>query len=71
MSNKEEVVSMIQAVGGKKDGIETIVQTIEQFFENLNLEIEDWKISMEESREGTRVFVRFQVLVKKGDSLEP
>jgi len=71
MSDKEEVVSMIQAVGGKKDGIETIIQTIEQFFENLNLEIEDWKISMEDSREGTRVFVRFQVLVKKGDSLEP
>lgn len=71
MSNKENVVSMIQVVEGKKEGIETIIQTIEQFFENLHLEIEDWKISMEESREGTRVFVRFQILVKKGDSLEP
>ena len=70
MSNKEKVVSMIQVVEGKKEGIETIIQTIEQFFENLHLEIEDWKISMEESREGTRVFVRFQILVKKGDSLE-
>ena len=65
MSDKEKIVSMLNIVDGKKENIETIVETIEEFFENLHLEIEDWKISMEDSREGTRVFVRFQIIVKK------
>ena len=65
MSDKEKVVSMLNIVDGKRENIETIVETIEKFFENLHLEIEDWKISMEDFREGTRVFVRFQIIVKK------
>jgi len=65
MSDKEKIVSMLNIVDAKKENIETIVETIEEFFENLHLEIEDWKISMEDFREGTRVFVRFQIIVKK------
>jgi hypothetical protein len=30
-----------------------------------NAELEDWKVSMEEFQDGTRIFARFQVLVKK------
>jgi hypothetical protein len=65
MTNKEKIVSVLHAVKGKKDNIETIVDTLEQFFENLHLELEDWKISMEEFQEGTRIFVRFQIIVKR------
>jgi hypothetical protein len=31
----------------------------------LNAELEDWKISMEEYGDGTRVFARFQILIRK------
>lgn len=65
MSDKEEIVSMLNIVDGKKENIETMVRTVEDFFENLQLEIEDWKVSMEDFGEGTRVFVRFQIVVKK------
>jgi len=65
MTNKEKIVSILHTVKGKKDNIETIVDTLEQFFENLHLELEDWKISMEEFQEGTRIFVRFQIIVKR------
>jgi hypothetical protein len=44
------------------------MDAIEQFFENLQVEIEDWKISTEEFREGTRIFVRFQIIVKKKET---
>lgn len=64
-SDKEEATSMIHIVEGKKEKLDTIIETIEEFFENLHLEIENWKISTEEFRDGTRVFVRFQILVKK------
>jgi len=63
--DKEKIESMLHIVEGKKENVKTIMDTVEKFFENLHLEIEDWKISVEESREGTRVFVRFQIIVKK------
>ena len=65
MSDKEKIESMLHIVEGKKENVKTIMDTVEKFLENLHLEIEDWKISVEESREGTRVFVRFQIIVKK------
>jgi hypothetical protein len=65
MSEKEKIESMLHIIEGKKENVKTIMDTVEKFFENLHLEIEDWKISVEESREGTRVFVRFQIIVKK------
>jgi hypothetical protein len=65
MSEKEKIESMLHIVEGKKENVKTIMDTVEKFFENLHLEIEDWKISVEESREGTRIFVRFQIIVKK------
>ena len=66
MKHKEEITSLLHVVKGKgkKNNIGTIVDSLEQFFENLHLEVEDWKISMEEFQEGTRVFVRFQIMVK-------
>jgi hypothetical protein len=65
MSNKGKIVEAIHLVGGKKENVGVIIEAIEKFFENLHVEVEDWKISMEEFEDGTRVFVRFQVIVKK------
>jgi hypothetical protein len=64
MINKEKISSIFHVVKDKNENVETIVDTLEKFFENLHLEIEDWKISMEEFQEGTRIFVRFQIVVK-------
>ncbi len=64
-ADEETTPAMIEIVQTKKESVTAIIGTIQQFFENLDLDIEDWKISMEEFRDGTRIFIRFQVLVKK------
>jgi hypothetical protein len=65
MSNKDKISEVIHLVEGKKENIALIIDSIEKFFENLNLEMEDWKVSMEEFQDGTRIFIRFQILVKR------
>lgn len=65
MSKKEKMASILRLVGGKPENVERIVDEIDKFFDNLNAELEDWKISMEEFGDGTRIFARFQILVKK------
>ena len=65
MSDKEKIVSALRLINGKKENVEKIAETVEKFFEDLHLEIEDWKFSMEEFSDGTRIFVRFQIVVKK------
>jgi len=68
MGTKDKIISTLHSIEGKKENIETIMDTIEQFFENLHVEIEDWKVSTEEFHEGTRIFIRFQVIVKKKEA---
>jgi hypothetical protein len=65
MSDKEKIVSALRLINGKKENVEKIAETVEKFFEDLHLEIEDWKFSMEEFSDGTRIFIRFQIVVKK------
>ena len=65
MSDKEKIVSALRLINGKKENVEKIAESVDKFFENLHLEIEDWKFSMEEFSDGTRIFVRFQIIVKK------
>jgi hypothetical protein len=65
MSDKERIVSALRLINGKKENVEKIAETVDKFFEDLHLEIEDWKFSMEEFSDGTRIFVRFQIVVKK------
>jgi hypothetical protein len=65
MSDKEKIVSALRLINGKKENVEKIAETVDKFFEDLHLEIEDWKFSMEELSDGTRIFVRFQIVVKK------
>jgi hypothetical protein len=65
MEKKLKVASVLHLVGGKAENVEKIVDEIDQFFETIDAELEDWKISMEESSDGTRIYARFQVLLKK------
>jgi hypothetical protein len=65
MSDKEKIVSALRLINGKKENVEKIAESVDKFFENLHLEIEDWKFSMEEFSDGTRIFIRFQIVVKK------
>jgi hypothetical protein len=65
MSDKEKIISALRLIHGKKENVEKIAETVDKFFENLQLEIEDWKFSMEEFSDGTRIFIRFQIHVKK------
>jgi hypothetical protein len=65
MGNKESVASVLHMVGGNPDNVERIVDEIDKFFDSMNAELEGWKVSMEEFSDGTRVFARFQILLKK------
>ncbi|MGD1061514.1 MAG: hypothetical protein ABR879_08675 [Methanomassiliicoccales archaeon] len=65
MGKTEKVSSVLQMVGGKPENVEKIVDEIDRFLGNMNAELEDWKVSMEEFQDGTRIFARFQVLIKK------
>jgi len=59
------MASVLNLVGGKPENVEKIVDEIDAFLDNLNAELEDWKVSMEEFPDGTRIYARLQVLVKK------
>jgi hypothetical protein len=65
MGKKENVSAVLNLVGGKPDNVEKIVDEIDRFLSTINAEMEDWKVSMEEYSDGTRIYARFQVLVKK------
>jgi hypothetical protein len=65
MGNKESLESVLHMVGGNPDNVERIVDEIDKFFDSMNAELEGWKVSMEEFSDGTRIFARFQVLLKK------
>jgi len=65
MGKKEKISSVLQLVGGRAENVEKIVEEMDKFFDNLNAEVEDWKFSIEEFRDGTRIFARFQILIKK------
>jgi hypothetical protein len=65
MDKKDKVSSVLQMVGGKPENVEKIVDEVDRFLDNLNAELEDWKVSMEEFQDGTRIFARFQILLRK------
>ena len=65
MSKKESVASVMHMVGGNPDNVEKIVDEMDKFFDSMNAELEDWKVTMEEFTDGTRIFARLQILLKK------
>lgn len=64
MNNTEKIATALALISQKTDNSGSFSEAIGKLFENLNVGIEDWKVSMEESRDGTRIFVRFQIHVK-------
>jgi hypothetical protein len=65
MGKSEKVSSVLNLIGGKPENVEKIVDEIDKFFNTINAEMEDWKVSMEEYSDGTRIYARFQILLKK------
>jgi hypothetical protein len=65
MGKKESVASVLHMVGGNPDNVEKIVDEMDKFFDSMNAELEDWKVTMEEFTDGTRIFARLQILLKK------
>jgi hypothetical protein len=65
MGKKEKIASVLQLIGGDRKNVENVVTELDQFLESLNAQIEDWKFSMGEYKDGTRIFVRVQLLIKK------
>jgi hypothetical protein len=65
MTKKAKMSSVMNLVGGRPENVERIVDELDRFFNSINADIEDWKVSMEEFSDGTRIYARFQVLIKK------
>ncbi len=65
MGKKDSVASVLHMVGGNPDNVEKIVDEMDRFFDSMNAELEDWKVTMEEFSDGTRIFARLQILLKK------
>jgi hypothetical protein len=65
MAKKDSVASVLHMVGGNPDNVEKIVDEMDKFFDSMNAELEDWKVTMEEFTDGTRIFARLQILLKK------
>jgi len=42
-----------------------IVDEVDRFFKSVHADIEDWKFSMEDYGDGTRLFVRFQIHINQ------
>jgi hypothetical protein len=45
--------------------VQQIMAEVDRFFKSVHAEIEDWKFSMEDYGDGTRIFVRFQIHVNR------
>jgi hypothetical protein len=61
MGPKSRAQTAIQSLGAGDDKMNQIVAEVDRFFKTVHAEIEDWKFSMEDYGDGTRIFVRFQL----------
>ena len=52
------------------DKMRKIVDEVDRFFKSVHADIEDWKFSMEDLGDGTRIFVRFQIHIN-GSEVPP
>lgn len=48
-----------------EDKMSRIAGEVERFFQSVHADIEDWKFSMEDLGDGTRIFLRFQIHFNK------
>jgi hypothetical protein len=61
------VASVTQLVAGDEAKMTNIMDEVDRFFKSVHADIEDWKFSMEDFGDGTRIFVRFQIHFDKSD----
>jgi hypothetical protein len=65
---KSRPASALDFAGGEDEKMGKIVEEVDRFFKSVHADIEDWKFSMEEYGDGTRIFVRFQIHINKGNA---
>ncbi len=67
MKPKKGTGSVTELAGRGKQKMVTIVDEVDRFFKSVHADIEDWKFSMEDYGDGTRIFVRFQVHINRSE----
>ncbi len=61
MKSKGRARPATVSVGGEGEKMQEVMNEVDRFFKSVHADIEDWKFSMEDYGDGTRIFVRFQV----------
>jgi hypothetical protein len=67
MKPKKGTGSITALAGGEDQKMDKIVDEVDRFFKSVHADIEDWKFSMEDYGDGTRIFVRFQVHINRSE----
>jgi hypothetical protein len=65
MTSKKTARSEATLPGREDEKMTKIMDEVDRFFKSVDAEIEDWKFSMEDYGDGTRIFVRFQIHVNR------
>jgi hypothetical protein len=58
---KKRTRTVTELATGGEEKMNKIVDEVDRFFKNVHADVEDWKFSMEDYGDGTRIFVRFQI----------
>jgi hypothetical protein len=61
MKPKNQASSVTELGVREDEKMYKIVDEVDRFFKSVHADIEDWKFSMEDYGDGTRIFVRFQI----------
>jgi hypothetical protein len=65
MKAKASAGEKVKFPGSDEQKMSNIVDEMDRFFQSVHADIEDWKFSMEDYGDGTRIFVRFQIHINK------
>jgi hypothetical protein len=61
MRSKHPVRQVPEAPPRDEEKMSKIVDEVDRFFKSVHADVEDWKFSVEDQGDGTRIFVRFQI----------
>lgn len=65
MKSTRRATPVPKVVGEGDEKVHQIVDEVDRFLKSVHADIEDWKFSMEDYGDGTRIFVRFQIHLDK------
>jgi hypothetical protein len=68
---KTWAAAVLDFTGGSDEKVHKIVAEVDQFMKSVHADIEDWKFSMEDYGDGTRIFLRLQVHINKVTGTSP